>query len=49
MTGSACASNRKKVLHCIVFFESKVHFWPISLVNTKTNIPLRVGAVLSAR
>ena len=25
------------------FFEKKVHFYPIILVNTKTTIPLRVG------
>ena len=39
MTGSALAKNRKKfTFYC--FFENKVPFYPIILVNTKTTISL---------
>ena len=40
MTGSARAKNRKKLYTVYCFFENKVHFYPILLVNTKTTIPL---------
>ena len=39
LTGSARAKNRKKN-----YFENKVHFYRMILVNTKTTIPLRGGA-----
>ena len=42
MTGSARAIEKRFTLVC--FFENKVHFYPIILVNTKTTLPLRVGA-----
>ena len=44
MTGNVHAKDRKQniLLHC--FFENKVHFYSIILLNTKTTIPLRVGA-----
>ena len=44
MTGSARAKNKRKV-YIVLFFENKVHFYPIILVNAKTTIPVcRVGA-----
>ena len=43
MTGSVRAKNRKRFT-LYYFFENKVHFYFIILVNTKTSIPLRVGA-----
>ena len=43
MTGSARAKIEKSfTLYC--FFEKKVHFNPIILVNSKTTTPLRVNA-----
>ena len=43
LTGSARVKIEKRfTLSC--FFENKVHYYPINLVNTKTTIPLRVGA-----
>ena len=46
MTGSARAKNKKGfTLYC--FFENKLHFYQIILVNSKTTIPS--GSVPSAR
>ena len=43
MTESSRPKNRKKV-YIVLFLETKVNFYPIILVNTKTTTPLRVGA-----
>ena len=44
MTRSARANNKESfTLYC--FFENKVHFYPIILVNTKTTISLMAKLV----
>ena len=39
MTGSGCAIKLEKRFTFYRFFENKVHFYPIILVNTKPTLP----------